>query len=777
MNHTSAEPELALCAAEKIHLPGSIQPHGVLLCLNERDLTVVQVSESSLSVFGRPRVDLIGASLQSLVGFEPKNAVEQHFSGVHEVPASLPLKVDVTIADSTQEFDVVIHRSDGCLIMEFERAVALEPAEVLKFLQAKNDAINKVFACETVSELLEFVAAYVREITGFDRVMIYLFDRDWNGTVKAESRIDSAVSYLGLCFPAGDIPPQARNLYVRNCLRLLVDVDAVPSPILPALNPQTGEPLDLSSSVLRSMSPVHIEYLKNMRVRASMSVSLVSNGELRGLIACHHSSERHVSRSIRDTCEFLARLVSMQMDTLEERENYKHLMNLQDARRALILHASGEEDFVSGIAGSDKLLDVALATGAAIVWDDRIYVVGAAPDIQSVSEIAQELTGTVKGPVFASDSLSKCMPRTKALTSCASGLLAVRISATGPRWLLWFRPEQVAEVKWAGNPEKILDVDDEKRLHPRKSFEVWKKNLTGQSRPWLSAEIETALELRAGLLDLALAVTESERAKALKHRVDELNKLNGELEVLSEQLRAACALAQDASRRKSEMVSVVSHDLRAPLTSIKGSLDLLSSGMFEIESAAGELIGLAGNSTAYLLNLIEALLNLDSLESGVITLNKSDLCLRDLVTEAFDFVRSAAAKAEIDLEMESQLQGDCRVFADKERVLQVLVNLISNALKFSLAGSRIVVSASSVDSATVVKVADQGRGIPTQFLEVIFQRFQQVESTDRTEKRGVGLGLAICKSIVEAHGGTIGVESEPGKGSTFWFTVPKSSPS
>ncbi|MBY0551253.1 MAG: HAMP domain-containing histidine kinase [Candidatus Obscuribacterales bacterium] len=292
--------------------------------------------------------------------------------------------------------------------------------------------------------------------------------------------------------------------------------------------------------------------------------------------------------------------------------------------------------------------------------------------------------------------------------------------------------------------------------------------------PWLSAEIESALELRTGLLDLALAVTERERAEALTHRVDDLNKLNGELKLMSEELRAACASAEDASRRKSEMISVVSHDLRAPLTSVKGSLDLLGSGMFEIEPEAAQFVDLARNGTAYVLNLIEDLLNLDSLESGAAVLNRRDLSLEELVNEAFKLVRSAAGKAQVKLELVTQSRGDNRIWADKERLLQVLVNLITNALKFSPVGSRIVVSTSSDYSTAIIKVADQGRGIPSEFIDAIFQRFKQVEDTDRTEKRGVGLGLSICKSIIEAHGGTIGVESELGKGSTFWFTVPNS---
>ncbi|MBY0551817.1 MAG: GAF domain-containing protein [Candidatus Obscuribacterales bacterium] len=465
MNGASVELDLDRCATEKIHIPGSVQPHGVLLCLNVRDLKIVQASESSASVFGRPTSELIGASLESIVGKDTEAAIKRHFSGENLQP-SRPLNVLVNTGDSPDAFDLVAHQSDGCLVLEFERSVPLDVAEALKFLQAKDTALHKVLACTTAQELLDFVAEYVRSITGFDRVMIYLFDREWNGIVQAERKLEGEVGYLGLRFPASDIPPQARDLYARNCLRLLVDVDAVPAPIEPTLNPLTGEPLDLSYSILRSMSPLHIEYLKNMNVRASMSVSLVANGELRGLIACHHSSARHVNYGIRDTCEFLARLVSLQLNILQQRDHSRMMMSLQDARRDLILHASGEKDFISAIAGSGKLLKVARAQGAAIVWDEQVFVVGETPDQQSIAKVAHELTRTVTGPLFATECLSNSMPWTKELMSCASGLLSIRMSAVGSRWILWFRPEQVAEVKWAGNPEKPVDIDNHKRLHP-----------------------------------------------------------------------------------------------------------------------------------------------------------------------------------------------------------------------------------------------------------------------------------------------------------------------
>ncbi|MBA3992203.1 MAG: hypothetical protein C0469_01660 [Cyanobacteria bacterium DS2.3.42] len=774
LNHKSEDlvenlVDLTQCSEEKIHIPGSIQPHGVLLALTEPDLSIVQASESASAVFGIARQELIGQPLQLLIG------QQEHRNLANQIATNTflhlnPLKLHVHCRPNPKHFNAVLHRSEGLLILEFETASVDEPELALEFFRTSNEALIHLLAASSTQELLQLAASFVGKLTGFDRIMIYTFDQEWNGSVQAEHKAEGMGSFLGLHFPASDIPPQARKLYERNYLRLLVDVDAKPSPILPVLNPLKGEPLDLSDSILRSMSPVHIEYLKNMNVAASMSMSLIRDGELRGLIACHHTTARHVDYRIRRACEFIARLVSLQMETIEERESYHKLVELKDARQDLLLHTSEQSNLASSLASSGKLLSVTGARGAAIVWDGQCILVGETPTELQVGKLVLNLSENLTGPVFSSNALSKYLPSAKEIASSASGLLAIRVSTIGPKWLLWFRPEQIKDVSWAGNPEKSTTVDADMRLRPRKSFEEWKEKVSGMSSPWLSLEIDNAMELRTALLDFSLSAAEKKRAVDLQLKVEELDALNKELESLSRQLQVARDAAIEASNRKSEMVSVVSHDLRAPLTSISGTLSMLKGGLYKLDSEKGaELINMALYGARYMLNLIVNLLDLDTLQSGKIDLVKAESSVGELINDAFKLVRSSADTADIELAAEVE---SATLLVDKDRIIQVLVNLISNAIKFSPAKTRIVVSSLSTEVETTIRVTDQGRGIPEEFRESIFERFKQVESDDRSKKGGSGLGLAICKTIVNAHGGTIGVDSGPG-GSSFWFKLPK----
>ena len=534
------------CAEEKIHIPGAIQPHGVLIAVIEQTLSIVQASESAFTIFGITPKDLIGQPIKSLVGSEQQAELARKLSA--DLILLNPIRLTVTCKTGEKEFEAVVHRSDGLLIIEFEETTSLQPEQSLDFFRTSNQAIAQLLVCTSRQQLLESVAKFVRTFTGFDRVMIYMFDPECNGTVLAECKAAEAKSYLGLRFPAGDIPAQARELYKRNRLRLLASVDAVPSPIYPSSNPLTSSSLDLSESILRAMSPVHIEYLRNMGVAASMSLSLISNGELRGLIACHHSGAKHVDYRVRQACDFLSRLVSLQIDAIDERDTFKKLVVLKDARKDLLLHISSQDDLPSAIAGSGTLLQVAGAKGAAVVWDERFFLVGKTPDERQIEELLADLSQTSL-PVFVSDSAAKHLPAAKSIAGSASGLLAIRLGPSGSKWLLWFRPEQIEEVNWAGKHGELEPDNAGMHIHPRKSFEVWQQRVTGKSVPWLSCEVQSALELRTDVLDITLSMLERKRAADLERQVRELDSLSQELLVARDEARQATQL-------KSEMVSV-----------------------------------------------------------------------------------------------------------------------------------------------------------------------------------------------------------------------------
>ncbi|MBU6451621.1 MAG: GAF domain-containing protein [Cyanobacteria bacterium REEB67] len=781
MNQAAQEnPDLSLCADEPIHIPGSIQSHGVLLAVDEGEMRILQASDNTAAVLGIACEELLGQALDSLLGDLQVADLQMALS--KQSPENLnPLHWKLSCRPRAVDFDAALHRSDGLLIIELERSETELAINAMEFFRVSYQAISETLKCHTSAELFQRMAALTHKLIGFDRVMIYSFEPDWSGKVLAEACGDHMESYLGLHFPATDIPAQARVLYEKNRLRLLVDVDSSPA-MLKRLDQgnddQTrAQPLDLSKAILRSMSPVHAEYLRNMKVAASMSISLLGeNGELRGLIACHHSTPRHVNYQQRTTCDFLARLGSLKLTELEAAATNEYQEILQEKVDHLLHEIAQAQDLPAAlIAAGDHLLGVCEASGGAIIEREHSLSCGITPTAAELGELFTYLKTQSDLTIAATDCLSERVADAQSYKAQASGLLAVKISENGERWLAWFRQERPREITWAGSPQYSASLDEDKRIHPRASFEAWRQQVDGHSRPWLPAEINSVLELRTRLLERSLTIAERDKREQLQKQMDELKRLNFDLAVYSEELSAATRAALDASESKSEMVAIVSHDLRAPLTSIHGALSLLASGQLTLEERQ-ELTRTAFSSSTYLLKLIKDLLNLDTIESKAVTATITDTRIQELFDQCRELLKPLADQAKIELRV---LPTDKVVALDSDKMLQVLLNLVSNAIKFSSPGSYVEFSASDYQESDggrslQISIRDQGRGVPAEFFNTIFRRFGQVTASDRTEKGGNGLGLAICKALVEQQGGRIGLDSVEGQGSTFWVRLPVS---
>ena len=336
--------------------------------------------------------------------------------------------------------------------------------------------------------------------------MVYRFDEDGHGSVDAEVVDEGLDRYLGLHYPASDIPRQARELYLENWLRIIPDARYAPARLVPALRPDTGAPLDLSFAVLRSVSPIHLEYLANMGVRASMSLSLVVGDQLWGLISCaHHSGARFVPYEVRSVCEALGRLTSLQIAALEARES----ADLRAARRGTLESLAagmraGDEVLEGLVSRPAELLGLVGATGAAAVEGDQVRTCGRTPPAQVVTAIAQRLPTSHDATTVSTSSLSDLVPEAGGCADVASGLLAVAIPGSPPRWVMWFRPEAVHTVSWGGDPRKPVEPDASMRIHPRRSFELWKEEVRHRSRRWTLADRDAAEELRRFAVEIDL---------------------------------------------------------------------------------------------------------------------------------------------------------------------------------------------------------------------------------------------------------------------------------
>lgn len=495
---TSAEAKLTECDREPIHIPGAIQPHGVLLALQPDSLTVVQLAGDTLALLGVTPDKLLGQPLHAQLGGAALARLEVLLRRTEITPRPFFI---FQVQSPVAALDVCAHISGGLVILELERRAPGERADPVEDVQRMTECLR---GAESVDELIERMASQAQRASGFDRVMIYRFDATGSGRVVAEHRRTPEIdSFLDLHYPASDIPQQARKLYLSNWIRCIPDIKYVPAPIEPSNNPLSGQPLDLTYSALRSVSPIHLEYLANMGVRASMSLSIVVGGQLWGLIACHHYSAHFLDCSLRATLELFAQVSSLQLAARIDIDRAS-----QDSRRRQLqdelLAAINTAGFPGGFGLNPGLL-TQLVSAAGVVAHARgqTYSYGSVPDADTLHSIISWLNQKPARNVWATDRLAEHLSFEVDLTG-AAGLLAISISRHPRDYILWFLPELASTVTWAGDPEKPMQAGGE-QLTPRKSFAAWVETVTGRSREWGADEIAAAQRLRVALLEHALA--------------------------------------------------------------------------------------------------------------------------------------------------------------------------------------------------------------------------------------------------------------------------------
>ncbi|MGY2001755.1 SpoIIE family protein phosphatase [Blastococcus sp. SYSU DS1024] len=485
---------LARCADEPIAVPGAVQPHGVLLAVTEPGFEVVVASANAAELFGR---SVTGRSLDELLAPADTARLRAGLGG--DLAELNPLRVRVAGAD----VDLVAHRADGLLVTEWEPARGAEEAGSAWHRRLPS-VLQRLSAATTLDELSEVLARDVRALLGFDRVMVYRFDADWNGEVIAEDRRADLEPFLGLWYPASDIPAQARALYTTNWMRLIPDTAYRPVPLEPAT--VGGRPLDLSGAMLRSVSPVHLEYLANMGVAASTSISLVDRGRLWGLIACHHYAGPHrPSYADRAAAEFLGRTASLLLPTTVAAGEHSGIVAVAQ-RQAALAAAVGRASRAPAAAltgGELTALNLLPAAGAAVRLEGELHLLGSTPPAERVVPLVRALLDAGQP---ATDAVGRVVPAAADLAGTASGVLAVEVVGARGDFLAWFRPETLREVTWGGNPytSKTAQTDTGPRLSPRRSFDAWSETVRGTSRPWREHEVAAAHGL-ATLLTEAVA--------------------------------------------------------------------------------------------------------------------------------------------------------------------------------------------------------------------------------------------------------------------------------
>jgi light-regulated signal transduction histidine kinase (bacteriophytochrome)/CheY-like chemotaxis protein len=514
----SAMPSVDLtdCDREPIHIPGAILPHGAMLVLDAGTLVVQQAAGDTARLLGVPLEKLLGQSASVLLRPDQIESLRGLMAALSlEKPRHL-LDPQMRVIDD-QPLDASIHRKDGSLILEFEAADASDrfAADPLAGVQ---EMIHGFDESSSLRALCQLAAERVRTVARYDRVLVYKFMQDSSGWVIAESREPELEPFLDLHYPAADIPQQARALYVKNWLRLITQVDYDSAPLIPAINPRTGAPLDMSQAILRDVSPVHREYLRNMGIDASMSISIIRGGKLWGLIACHHYSPRILPRHLRAVCELFGSMFSLLLESREKGEQFDERLASRMVLQNLMLNLASADDYAFGLTQqSPNLLDYihcgapaedgTRQGGVAVCVKGQLTSLGSTPTRDQIEALVDWLNTHVQRNegVFSTDSLSELWQPAAAFIAVASGILVISVSDELSDFIIWFRPELIGTTSWAGEPAKLLlggPAGD--RLGPRKSFEVWKETVRGRCLSWSPADLDAAFDLRVSLLHVVL---------------------------------------------------------------------------------------------------------------------------------------------------------------------------------------------------------------------------------------------------------------------------------
>lgn len=697
-----ADLTLANCADEPIHIPGSIQPHGVLFAFDPA-LTLTAWSANCASVTAvAPELGMHARAL----GLPPSSLelLGEIQADLHE-GAAMPMAVEVVI--SGQEYDCIVHAHEGRLLAEFEHRH--QPSDVVaSFALKAHSAIERLKRQQSVDGLLQVAVTQMRQLTGFDRVMAYRFRHDDSGDVVAEACSTELEPFLGRRYPASDIPAQARRLYLINTLRLIADVGYEPVPVF---GREGDAALDMSHAVLRSVSPIHVEYLKNMGVAASMSISIVCNGRLWGMLACHHMSAHQVPYSIRMAADVFAQVLASTVTTLESRAEAAAIERGAEIGSQLIETMSQEDDLLRALEQHAPALAEVLEAKTLILTQHGVVrshgelsPALAAAIVASIPNDTQALSQrncTDEWPAELREQVGKCV-----------GLLVLSFDAASRAMLLALRPEQIEAVRWAGAPEKVVATGPNgPRLTPRGSFAEWRETVRGRAEPWDATSLTIASQL------------------------------------LSKVSRFMAARNAEIERARMELMAMLGHDLRDPLQAINMAGALLERGTHS------EQIGRRIQSSSNRMQrLIHHVLDMSRINGGIgLGMDRQPIALDELVREMVEETAAAHPATTFITEIAEPVTA----LIDSDRLIQVLANLLSNARHHGERGAPITVGLVRAGGEAVITVRNKGAAIDEALASRLFDAFKHTSLNKARNRGGSGLGLYIAQQIVIGHQGSM----------------------
>ncbi|MFD5825937.1 ATP-binding protein [Lentzea sp. NPDC060358] len=729
--------DLTVCLTEPIHLLGGIQSSGALLAVD--DAGVVEVaSENTAAVLGSSPEALIGTPVEAVIGAGGVAAVRATL----EAPTGDRGLCGVVLPASGENFDVTVYRADGRTVLEFEPRSEDEGFRFSQFYPRLRTSLTKLQHERTVVDVCASAVAEIRALTGYDRVVAYRFEGQAGpGEVIAESVADGLDPWLGLWFPATDIPPQARRLYERNWIRVINDVDDATATLLPRVLPGTAAPLDLSDSALRTVSSFHLEYLRNIGVSSSMSVSLLHSGSLWGLIACHGIAPRRLDPEVRSACEFFGVTLSLQLAALEEAQTSEARHHTRTALSRLVTDLS--TDITQSVSTSVDLLHELIDARAVVLRLDGRTTVVSGGDQEALRAGLAALWTVVPalnaGEVWSADNLTAHDPAMAPHAEGLSGALVLALSGTGDL-IAWVRPERRASRTWATDPNTPVQLGERgQRLTPRGSSAVYKAVTRGHCVPWTASDEAVASEFGRAITTMVLR--HNARLTTLN---DELNRANRDLDTYAH---------------------VAAHELKEPLRGIFNSTAFIREDAEDLDETTVRRLDTVQRLAQRMDELINSLLHFAQLGQG--SLRREEIDLRDAVVAALEIAGPRLAERKVEVALP---EPGRQVRADPDRLAEVLVNLLVNAAKYARPELPRTVAVTLDGDAVVVR--DNGIGVPPEHRTEVLRLFRRLHKRDE-HGGGHGAGLAIVHRIVERHGGEVRLEATPGGGTTVRFTLPR----
>jgi light-regulated signal transduction histidine kinase (bacteriophytochrome)/ActR/RegA family two-component response regulator len=739
------------CEDEPIHTPELIQGFGYLLALDPETAVIKIVSENIDGLFGRSEA-LIGASFIDLL--EDKHRWEflsESYQRAVKNDAKLPLQINFGVNQVTRNrkrfYYAVVYDSNGLMIVE------LEPSDQFRETYSAQQHM-KLYAAsiaprfellKSLNEMADEIVTTIRQVTQMERVVLYKFSEDGSGTVIAEAKADHMSSYMNLRYPSTDIPKQARQLYLKNWVRLMANVNMKPSRLIPTVEESGRAPIDMTHSLLRELSPIHKQYIRNQGLHSTISMSLVTHGNVWGMIFCHSLKPRYIAQNVRLECENLSQLFSWHLYAKEE-ELFIQRTKVTDQFINKILELSiGDMTIVEIFEQrKEEVLSILNADGFVFFTDVEQIQIGNTPKLSTLKELYYKRCHNDR-EVFHTEALSELTKDVNSLNeSC--GMLMTPMGVSSHYFTAWFRNESPFEEKWAGIPkERSPNASKAERLRPRSSFDVHSILTRGKSKVWDNFDIDVAMRFNRIFMGYAF-----EKQKELNSSINNLKLQNKYID---------------------DFLATLAHELRNPLASIKMALQL--SDVDKSEERKAQYSTTMNRQVSHMTTMINDLMDVSRITQNKVNIETKLIDLRTILDEIVDTCKPLTDTKRHTVEL-TLPDSPCMINGDYTRLSQVFVNLLNNAAKYTEEGGQIEITSSCEDEKAIVKITDNGIGIDPLKLDDIFTLFIQVDKFQTKSGSGLGIGLTLVKQLIEIHGGEISAYSEGlGKGSTFTVTLPQ----